>query len=113
MAGRYMVARSAPVRVKMPTQRPPASTTGASRCRPACSRPNARSGSVPAGSVTSSADMTWLSWVKRSTPRQSASVTTPTGRPLVTTTTAPCARLGSRLSACPVVASGPSVNGVS
>ncbi len=40
-------------------------------------------------------------------------MTTPTGYPSSTTITAPCARLGSRLSACPVVASGPSVSGVS
>ena len=57
--------------------------------------------------------MTWRSWVKRSTSWQSASVTTPTGRPSATTTTAPCARLGSRLSASPVVSPGPSVIGVS
>jgi hypothetical protein len=57
--------------------------------------------------------MTWRSWVNRSTPWQSDSVTTPTGYPSSTTITAPCARLGSRLSACPVVASGPSVSGVS
>ena len=75
----YSVARSAPVLVMMPTQRPAPSTTGASRCRPSCSSANARSGGVPAGSVNGSADITWLSWVNRSTPRQSASVTTPTG----------------------------------
>ena len=49
VAGSYRVARSAPVRVRMPTQRPSVSTTGASRCRPSCSRVNARCGSVPAG----------------------------------------------------------------
>ena len=57
--------------------------------------------------------MTWRSWVKRSTPWQSASVATPAGRPFATTTTAPCARLGSRLRAWPVVSVGPSVIGVS
>ena len=98
----------------MPTHRPAASTTGATRWRPSCSSPKARSGSVPAGSVSSSVDITWPSWVKRSTPVQSASVTTPTGLPSSSTTMmAPCARLGSRLSACPVVAVGPSVSGVS
>ena len=113
VAGWYRVARSAPVRVRIPTQRPAPSTTGASRCLPPCSSPNACSGSVPAGSVSSSVDMTWRSWVNRSTPWQSDSVTTPTGHPSSTTITAPCARLGSRLSACPVVASGPRVSGVS
>ena len=98
-AGEYRVARSAPVLVMMPRQRPSPSTTGASRCRPSCSSANACSGGVPAGSVNGSADITWLSWVNRSTPRQSASVTTPTGRSSETTITAPCARLGSRLSA--------------
>ena len=57
--------------------------------------------------------MTWRSWVKRSTPWQSASVTTPTGLPFSMTMTAPCARLGSRLRASPVVSDGPSVIGVS
>ena len=57
--------------------------------------------------------MTWRSWVNRSTPWQSASVTTPTGRPPSTTTTAPCARLGSRPSASPVVSPGPRVIAVS
>ncbi len=58
--------------------------------------------------------MTWPSWVNRSTPVQSASVTTPAGLPSSSTTMiAPWARLGSRLSACPVVAEGPSVSGVS
>ena len=51
--------------------------------------------------------------MKRSTPVQSDSVTTPTGRPSSTTMTAPCARLGSRLSAWPVVSEGPRVMGVS
>ncbi len=64
--------------------------------------------------VSGSADITWASWVNRSTLSQSASVTTPTGaRPASTTMTAPCARLGSRLSAWPVVSAGPSVSGVS
>ena len=57
--------------------------------------------------------MTLRSWVNRSTPVQSDSVTTPTGRPFSTTMTAPCARLGSRVSASPVVSAGPSVIGVS
>jgi hypothetical protein len=68
---------------------------------------------VPAGIVTGLADMTWRTWVNRSTPWQSASVTTPTGLPSSTTITAPCARLGSRLSASPVVSDGPSMIGVS
>jgi hypothetical protein len=57
-AGEYRVARSAPVLVMMPTQRPPASSTGASLCRPSCSSENACSGGVPAGSVNGSADIT-------------------------------------------------------
>ena len=40
---------------------------------------------VPLDSVNGWADITWLSWVNRSTPRQSASVATPTGRPSSTT----------------------------
>ena len=112
-AGEYRVARSAPVLVMMPRQRPSPSTTGASRCRPSCSSANACSGGVPAGSVNGSADITWLSWVNRSTPRQSASVTTPTGRSSESTITAPCARLGSRLSASPAVSVGASVSAVS
>ena len=63
--------------------------------------------------MNGSADITWLSWVNLSTPRQSASVATPTGRPSSTTTTAPCARLGSRLSASPAVSVGASVSAVS
>ena len=51
VAGEYSVARSAPVRVRIPVHSPDGATTGASRCRPSCSRPNARSGGVPAGSV--------------------------------------------------------------
>ncbi len=113
VAGWYSVARSAPVLVRMPTQRPAPSTTGASRCLPPCSRPKARSGSVPAGSVSSSVDMIWRSWVNRSTPWQSASVTTPAGRPSSVTMTAPWARLGSSASASPAVSAGPSVIGVS
>ncbi len=46
MAGWYSVARSAPVLVRMPVSDPVASTTGASRCLPSCSRPNAFSGSM-------------------------------------------------------------------
>ena len=63
--------------------------------------------------MNGSADITWLSWVNRSMPTQSASVTTPTGRPSETTITAPCARLGSRLSASPAVSVGASVSAVS
>ena len=58
-------------------------------------------------------DITSRSWVNRSTPVQSDSVTTPTGRPSSTTITPPCARLGSRPSAWPVVSPGASVIGVS
>ena len=68
---------------------------------------------MPAGIVTGLADMTWRSWVNRSTPWQSASVTTPTGLPSSTTITAAWARLGSRLRASPVVSSGPRVIGES
>ena len=53
------------------------------------------------------------SWAKRSTPAQSASVTTPTGRPSSTTMTAPCARLGRSDSASAAVAVGSSTIGVS
>ena len=47
--------------------------------------------------------MTRSSWVKRSTPAQSASVTTPTGRSPSTTTTAPWARLEISPRASPTV----------
>ena len=57
--------------------------------------------------------MTAPSWVNRSTSAQSTSVTTPTGRPSCTTTTAPCARFGSRTSASDTVSVGASVMGVS
>ncbi len=57
--------------------------------------------------------MTLASWVNRSTSAQSRSVTTPTGRPSATTTTAPCARLGSRSSASATVSVGASLIGVS
>ena len=53
------------------------------------------------------------SWAKRSTPAQSASVTTPIGRLPSTTMTAPCARLGSSDRASAAVAVGSSVIGVS
>ena len=93
---------------------PDGATTGASRCRPSCSRSNARAGGVPAGSVNGSADMTVCSWANRSTPAQSASVTTPTGDlPASTTMTAPCARLGSSARASPTVEVGASVMAVS
>ena len=96
------------MRVSTPASRPSASTTGATRARPSQRLehlPRARcraAASAVGGSCTSP------SWVKRSTPVQSASVTTPTGRPASsTTTTAPCARLGIRLSASATVSSGP------
>ena len=57
--------------------------------------------------------MIWSSCAKRSTPAQSASVTTPTGRPPSTTMIAPCARFGSRLSASAAVAVGSITIGVS
>ncbi len=89
------------------------STTGANRCRPSWSWLNASSAAMPAGSVTRSVDMTLPSWVKRSTPSQSASVTTPTARPSSMMTTASCARFGSRLSASPTVSVRVIVIGVS
>ena len=57
--------------------------------------------------------MIWRSWVNRSTPWQSASVTTSAGCPSSVTMTAPWARLGSSASASPAVSAGPSVIGVS
>ena len=57
--------------------------------------------------------ITWPTWVKRSTPRQSASVITPTGRPSSSTTAARWARLGSSASASLTVSVGCSVIGVS
>jgi len=58
--------------------------------------------------------MTSPTLVNRSVPAQSASVTMPAGRPSPSTTTsAPCARLGSSASASPTVLPGASVTGVS
>lgn len=57
--------------------------------------------------------MTSLSWVNRSTPARSASVTMPTGRPSATTTPALCARLGSSARASATVWDGARVIGVS
>src|SRR5215831_10474923 len=96
-----MVARSAPVLVRMPTHLPSSPTTGASLCRPAWSSPNACSGSTPAGSVRSPADITCRSWVNRSTPVQSASVTTPTGRPSAMTTDAAVRALEQQVERMP------------
>ena len=76
--------------------------------RPSCEPVERRPRGVDAGRQRRAGrgDMTSRSWVKRSTPAQSASVTTPTGRPSSTTTTAPCARLGSRASASATVSVG-------
>jgi hypothetical protein len=68
---------------------------------------------MPAGRVRSSRDITVSSWVKRSAPEQSASVTTPTGCPSSTTITAPWLRFGNRFSASPTVPVGGSVSAVS
>ena len=57
--------------------------------------------------------MTSSSWVKRSTPVRSVSVTMPTGRSPTVTSAAPWARLCSRTSASPTVVVGSSVIGVS
>ncbi len=57
--------------------------------------------------------ITSATWVNRSTPVQSASVTTPTGRPSSSTTAARCERFGSSPSASLTVSVGASVIGVS
>lgn len=57
--------------------------------------------------------MTSDTWVKRSTPARSCSVTTPIGRPPSTTMPAPCARFGSSDSASATVETGDSTIGVS
>ena len=74
---------------------------------------NAARGSTSSRRVTISVVITSRTWLNRSTPRQSASVTTPTGRPSSTTNAARCARLGSSASASPTVSCGESVIGVS
>ncbi len=77
-------------------------------------RSKAVRGSSPAGRVSSSLDMTWASWVYMSTPWQSASVTTPTGRfSQSTTMIALWARLGSSCRASPTVSCGVRMSGVS
>ncbi len=88
-AGSYSVDRNAEVRVSTPTSRPSESTTGASlRCSSA-SRSNAWRAPASAGSVSNLVDITSESWANRSAPTQSRSVTTPTGRSWLTTTSAP------------------------
>ena len=57
--------------------------------------------------------MTSSSWVNRSTPVRSVSVTMPTGRSPTVTMAAPCARLCSSTRASPTVMVGVSVIGVS
>ncbi len=85
-------------------RRPPAGRASSaarrcgSACRPACRRrrppgpaggvrrraaSNASRGSIGSAASSGSGDITWCTWANRSTPAQSASVTTPTGRPLV------------------------------
>ncbi len=66
-----------------------------------------------AETVTTAALITEPTWAKRSTSAQSASETTPTGRPSWTTTAALCARLGISASASATVWSGRSSIGVS
>ena len=68
---------------------------------------------MPTDTVTTSWFITVDTWAKRSTSAQSASETTPTGRPSCTTTAALCARLGIRASASATVWSGRSSIGVS
>ena len=65
------------------------------------------------GRVSGLPDITWWTWVKRSTSAQSSSVTTPTGRPSSTTNAARWERLGSRAMASPTVWCGSRVIGVS
>ena len=70
-------------------------------------------GRLLSGSVSGLADITWCTWVNRSTSWQSSSVITPTGRPSSTTNAARCDRLGSSAIASPTVLWGSSVIGVS
>src|SRR5665647_3986047 len=112
-----MLERSAPVRVSTPT-RAPSATTGVKRRREVCSRSNAAaSPPVPASTLTSttvgSGVITSPTWVNLSTPWQSASVTTPIGRPSRTTTAAPWDRLPIRVSAVCTVAVGSTTTAVS
>ena len=65
------------------------------------------------GTVSRSLDITRSRAVKRSTPAQSPSVTTPTGRSPSTTITALWARLVMRFMASPTVSVGAMVMGVS
>lgn len=108
------MARRAPLRVRIPASRPSASTAGASLRLAPSSALNASRGSLSAAIASTSLDMTSESWVKRSTPVRSCSVTIPTGRRSASTTTpAPWARLGSRDRASPTVWEGDSTIGVS
>ena len=68
---------------------------------------------MPSGTVTISLTITSRTWVKRSTPVRSDSVTIPTGRSPSTTTAAPWARLCSRTIASPAVVDGANETGVS
>ena len=86
---------------------------GATRRRTVSSFSNASRGVTSIGRVSTCVDITWWTWVNRSTRPQSSSVTTPTGLPSTTTNAARCARLGIRASASATVWCGSRVIGVS
>ncbi len=79
----------------------------------ASSRSKTTRGSASAATVTRSRRITAPTWAKRSTSAQSASETTPTGRPSSTTTAARWERLGISDSASATVWVGASSIGVS
>lgn len=83
----------APVRVSTPASVPSALVTTATPIGACSSRSKILRGSVPTGAVTKSVIATSRTRVKRSTPRQLASLTSPMGRPSKSTTATPWARL--------------------
>ena len=97
----------------MPVSSPLLFTTGASLRRLSCKKSNACRASESSFSVNKSLLITVCSWVNRSTPAQSSSVTIPRGLLFSTITTAPCARFDRRLTASATVCCGDKVSGVS
>ena len=92
---------------------PSAATATASAARAASIASNAARGSQSAEIVTGAGFITCCTWANRSTSTQSASDTTPTGRPSRTTTAARWERFGIRERASATVWSGASSIGVS
>lgn len=109
-----MPALIAPVRVSTPARRPSGPVITATPTGLCSSLSNTTRGSVPTCAVTKSTVATSRTRAKRSTPRHDASVTSPTGLPSSSTTTAaPWARLWISAVASDTESSGDRVTGVS